>query len=79
MIDLSKFREKRVIDVLRERYPGRWRYEHPVRWVHEDGWYVEARSLLAPQYDGDDETCVTRYYAVDRPGAAARVEIVWLV
>lgn len=58
--------KRKVIDRLRERYPYKqwkavrdgfgWRY------VTDDGWSAEWRSVLSPQYDGDDETAVPRLF-----------------
>ena len=53
-----KTRVTRIIDTLRRKYPGTWRYNGPHRtWLRkEDG--AEARwvSVLTPRYDGDDDT-----------------------
>ena len=76
---LQKKRSRRVIEELRKRFPGTWSYDHAMhRWNHADGWYVEARSAMAPQYDGDDDTFVTHYYAINRPDSTSNCERLYL-
>jgi hypothetical protein len=56
---------RRVIDYLRRKYPGEWRYYQMMHeWHRTDGKvaYMEAR--LAPQYDGDDNH-FTSYLVVE--------------
>lgn len=50
-VSLSLERKRGVIDILRERFPGTWRWA-PMshRWEHSDGWWVEPR--LAMDSDG---------------------------
>lgn len=59
-------RKRRVIERLRELYPGVWRYDvSDYSWVHEDGWRVRASSVLSPRYDGDDDSFRTQYRRSD--------------
>lgn len=57
----------RIIDWLRVKYPEhQWQYDAVARqWENDAGWAVEARSHLAPQYEGDDETYWTVYIRTD--------------
>jgi hypothetical protein len=56
-----KFRKS--IDVIREKYPGKWTYDSRSRqWNCDDGSYIAVVSSFAPRYDGDDDTFVTLYY-----------------
>lgn len=58
--------KRRVIDRLRERFPGTWTYDQRHgEWFCRDGagvWSVHACAAMAPRYDGDDVTFVTHYY-----------------
>jgi len=59
-------RRPRIITLLRRAFSGRWDYNWLLhRWEHEDGWAVEPRAALAPKFDGDDDSFVTRYYRTD--------------
>lgn len=65
MLDLrALWPQRRVIDMLRHTYPGRWYYEWP-EWVHESGVQVAAFERHAPRYDGDDDTYCTEYRWAD--------------
>jgi hypothetical protein len=58
---------RRVIDQLRENYPGEWVWEGPevpYRW-HNATMTVTAYSAPAFQYDGDDSTFRTEYLDQD--------------
>lgn len=58
--------KRRIIDQLREVFPGRWVYDQQqCVWRHEAGWHVQAFASFAPRYDGDDDTFVTRYRRSD--------------
>ena len=44
-----------VIDVLRRKFPGRWKYNRRRNtWHHEDGWHVYTCAMSSARYDGDD-------------------------
>jgi hypothetical protein len=59
-------RSVRVIDQLRQMFPGKWRYCAARNvWQHEDGWHVYPCAMLAPRYDGDDDSFITVYYRSD--------------
>lgn len=67
LLPLSPVRRCRIIDWLRQRYPDQaWHYER-YGWGGGDyhtaaGWTAGYRSCLAPTWEGDDETCVSRFY-----------------
>lgn len=62
---LSGVRSRRVIDILREKFPDlEWWYEFPY-WYNSEGWHVGAYSELAPRYPGDDDSFVTTYRRSD--------------
>jgi hypothetical protein len=66
MAGLSQVRVVSVIQALRERYPGRWRWNKARRiWEHESGWHVYVCASLAPRYDGDDDNFITEYRRSD--------------
>lgn len=54
----------RVIDFLRVKYSdATWKWNGEMRvWEASDGRYVRCVCELSPQYDGDDETSIKRYY-----------------
>lgn len=67
------FVRRGVLDRLRAAYPQEtWRTERDGfgwRYVTASGWRAEWRACLAPRYDGDDDSYVTRMY-IYRPGQA---------
>jgi hypothetical protein len=63
---IASARSRRVIDVLRERYPGAWTYNIAAgTWDNAEGWHVYKCAALAPRYDGDDDTFITEYHRSD--------------
>lgn len=63
---MSRRKRNRMIEKLRREFPDlTWRYEWPSRWISSAGWEVQAFSQLAPQHDGDDETCRSVYRRSD--------------
>jgi hypothetical protein len=63
----ARVRKRRVIDQLRENYPGEWVWdgpEVPNRW-HSATMTVTAYSASAFTYDGDDGTFRTEYLDQD--------------
>ena len=54
----------RVIDRLRDKYPGIWYYDPRGRvWYNlTTGKYVRSFAALSPRYDGDDESYVLEYW-----------------
>lgn len=60
----------KIITLLRKSLPGAWRYEAGAReWRRsEDGLRVFWVSVLAPQYDGDDDTFVSELWAYPTTG-----------
>jgi len=66
MVELfGNLRNRRVIDVLRSRFPDViWKWEHPY-WVNSAGWYVYATAELSPTHPEDDDTFRTTYRRSD--------------
>lgn len=63
---MSKPKCVRVIEWLRLEYPNtQWVWDREDRQWKSLLFSVEARSLLTPKYDGDDESCETRYFRTD--------------
>ena len=60
-------KRRRVIDRLRDKLPGRWRYDHRAgHWKRHDGVVVEARAGLVLGIDGPrDDVFTTVYYRTD--------------
>lgn len=58
----SNSKKKRVIDCLRERFGGNWKYEYHNRWVSDDGKEITRCAKFAPRFDGDDDSFVIVYY-----------------
>lgn len=57
----GRISKRRVIDVLREQYPGKWSYSHSdFMWIGPE-FNVRAYSAWTPMYDGDDDTFTTEY------------------
>jgi len=78
IFDNAKVKRFRVIDLLRKNYLGLWYYDpHGHVWYHESGKYVRRCAVLAPRYEGDDDTFATEYWMYDsKPGVVP--ERVWL-
>ncbi len=55
-----------ILTHLKRLYPKeQWRaVRHGFNWEYQtkSGWTAGWRSCLAPKYDGDDETCVARFF-----------------
>jgi len=63
----ARVRKRRVIDQLREQFPGEWVWdgpEMPYQW-HSATMMVTAYSASASRYDGDDGTFRTEYLDQD--------------
>ncbi len=61
-------KRRRIIDRLREKFPGVWRYDRRClsRWKREDGLVIDARSALVYGIDGPrDDVFDTQYYCCD--------------
>lgn len=58
----SRRKCRRVIDQLRQMFPGKWTYAGQNLWEHEDGRSVSAFSFSAATNDFDvDSRFMTRY------------------
>jgi hypothetical protein len=55
----------RIIDELRQRFPGAWAYDAKDNIWRGELFNVEPRSQLSPKYPDDDESCVTIYLRTD--------------
>ena len=56
---------KRIIDQLRQKFPGTWKYNQEMfRWEGPD-FNVQAFAAFAPRYDGDDDSFRTEYRRSD--------------
>lgn len=57
----------RVIDHLRKKFPGAWRYDQRLGiWENaNEGWHVYRCAAFAPQFDGDDDSFETQYRRSD--------------
>lgn len=60
-------RKRSTITWLRKLYPTeKWSWVREgfgcVEYYTESGWHAGYRSCLAPTWEGDDETCVSRFY-----------------
>lgn len=53
---------KKVVDTLREKYPGIWTYNRRSHtWIKDDGGYAHYVAILGG-YNGDDVVGSTLYY-----------------
>jgi len=70
----------KTLDYLRQLHPNqKWKCERKgFGWGYttESGWDAGWRSCLAPRYDGDDETCVSRFF-IYKPNAPTEEVHFW--
>lgn len=73
-----KAKSRRVISVIRETLGGQWKYNRQLhRWMCNDGREVIACAVLAPKYDGDDDTFRTVYYLKCADGTTRAIHMGW--
>jgi len=54
----------RIIEILRHRYGGKWKYEYPSKWVGES-FDIQAFSCLVSTTPNGYDSATTRYYRSD--------------
>lgn len=67
MLSLEKLRRRRVIDILRVKFPDlKWWWDQTdLSWCNSESWQVRRYAESAPQYDGDDDSFRTTYRRSD--------------
>ncbi len=59
MVHHQTMKPRRVIDELRQRFPGEWRYDGPNAWKRGDGGRARWTAQLA---DGENDLYTSRLY-----------------
>lgn len=56
-------RPRRIINLLRKRFPGSWRWDNRSRcWYGPNNSCARWCAALAPRYDGDDDSFVSELW-----------------